>query len=160
MAAHSLTEFEVRRALGSFGLESIAHKVAIGALSGGQKARVVFADLWLLRPHVLLLDEPTNHLDIESVDALIEAVNDYGGGVVCVTHDAALIERTGCELWVCADGGCVSHEAGFEDYREGVLAAIEAEAVAEERRAEERRVERQRGLEAKRAARKPRSAGE
>ena len=71
-----------------------------------------------------------------------------------------VIERTGCELWVCADGGCVSHEAGFEDYREGVLAAIEAEAVAEERRAEARRVGRQQGLEAKRAARKPRSAGE
>ena len=132
----------VRRVLGNFGLESLAHKVQIQSLSGGQKARVAFADLFLHQPHVLLLDEPTNHLDIESVDALIEAINEFQGGVVCVTHDAALIERTEMELWVCKDGGCVTHAAGFEDYRDGVLAEIEAEAAEEARRAEEKQAAR------------------
>ena len=99
---HALPKQQAHAILGRFGLESHAHTaVPIAKLSGGQKARVVWAHICLQRPHVVLLDEPTNHLDIESVDALIAAVQEYGGGVIIVTHDAALIERTECELWVC-----------------------------------------------------------
>ncbi|XP_057555551.1 ATP-binding cassette sub-family F member 1 isoform X5 [Hippopotamus amphibius kiboko] len=71
---------DARKCLGRFGLESHAHTIQICKLSGGQKARVVFAELACREPDVLILDEPTNNLDIESIDALGEAINDYKGG--------------------------------------------------------------------------------
>ena len=75
-----------------FGLDGARHLVRCGALSGGQKARVVLAGLALQRPHLLLLDEPTNHLDLESVAALAAGLKAFTGGVMLVTHDARLIE--------------------------------------------------------------------
>jgi energy-coupling factor transporter ATP-binding protein EcfA2 len=90
--------------LGIFGLNSEQHLLKIAELSGGQKARVVFAALAASRPHILLLDEPTNHLDLESVDALVEGIKEFAGGVVLASHDARLIEETECELWVCGRG--------------------------------------------------------
>lgn len=65
----------MRTELGTKGLPSLAHELKIRDLSGGQKARVTFAAIAAMRPHVLLMDEPTNHLDIESVDALVEGIN-------------------------------------------------------------------------------------
>ena len=63
-----------------------AHEVKIQDLSGGQKACVIFVALILKRPHILLFDEPTNDLDIETIDALIMAINEFTGGIVCVAH--------------------------------------------------------------------------
>ncbi|CAN0059634.1 unnamed protein product, partial [Discosporangium mesarthrocarpum] len=81
-SAFDVPEQEARKVLGQFGLDGARHLIPICELSGGQKARVVFASLSLSRPHLLLLDEPTNHLDMESVDALIKGINEYKGGVV------------------------------------------------------------------------------
>ncbi len=81
----------MRDLLGNVGLEGHAHTIKCKDLSGGQKARVVFAELMLAQPHIIFFDEPTNHLDIESVDALCEAIRAFNGGVVLVTHDARLI---------------------------------------------------------------------
>lgn len=72
-------------------------------LSGGQKARVALAELCLSAPDVLILDEPTNNLDIESIDALAEAINEYKGGVIIVSHDERLIRETDCTLYVIED---------------------------------------------------------
>lgn len=72
-------------------------------LSGGQKARVALAELCLSAPDVLILDEPTNNLDIESIDALAEAINEYKGGVIIVSHDERLIRETSCTLYVIED---------------------------------------------------------
>ena len=82
------------RDLGSFGITGTTGLQKIATLSGGQKSRVAFAQLSLLKPHVLLLDEPTNHLDIEALDALMEAINHWNGGVIVVSHDERFIN--GC----------------------------------------------------------------
>ncbi|CAH0522183.1 unnamed protein product [Peronospora belbahrii] len=99
-----------------------------------QKARVVIAELILMRPHILILDEPTNNLDIESIDALCDAIREYEGGVVIVTHDARLIESTECVLWVCGDQGVVVYDGTFEDYKQSILDDLHKQAQAEEMR--------------------------
>ncbi|XP_039537048.1 ATP-binding cassette sub-family F member 1 isoform X2 [Pimephales promelas] len=115
---------DARKCLGRFGLESHAHTIQISKLSGGQKARVVFAELSCRQPDVLILDEPTNNLDIESIDALSEAVNEYKGAVIIVSHDARLITETQCHLWVVEDQSINQIDGDFEDYKREVLEAL------------------------------------
>jgi ATP-binding cassette subfamily F protein 1 len=114
-----------RKNLGRYGLEKHAHTIPIRDLSGGQKARVVFVELSLMAPHLLFLDEPTNNLDIESIDALCEAVREYNGGVVLVSHDARLIETTNCQLWVVENQDVRPFESGFAGYRSHLLKKLE-----------------------------------
>lgn len=121
----------IRNRLGKYGLEGHAHEVTMRDLSGGQKARVVFVDLSLQEPHVLLLDEPTNNLDIETIDALCDAINEYNGGVVVVTHDQRLIEECECTLWVVEKRGVTEWTGGFDDYKETILRQLEEEVERE-----------------------------
>ena len=90
--SHGGPEQSVRSFLGRVRLEPSAHKKLIGELSGGQKARVAIVQLIFMQPNCLILDEPTNHLDIETVEALIDGLREYAGGVVVITHDHNLIE--------------------------------------------------------------------
>ncbi|XP_040852596.1 ATP-binding cassette sub-family F member 1 isoform X4 [Ochotona curzoniae] len=115
---------DARKCLGRFGLESHAHTIQICKLSGGQKARVVFAELACREPDVLILDEPTNNLDIESIDALGEAINEYQGAVIVVSHDARLITETNCQLWVVEEQSVSQIDGDFEDYKREVLEAL------------------------------------
>ncbi|XP_075411418.1 ATP-binding cassette sub-family F member 1 isoform X2 [Tenrec ecaudatus] len=115
---------DARKCLGRFGLESHAHTIQICKLSGGQKARVVFAELACREPDVLVLDEPTNNLDIESIDALGEAINEYKGAVIVVSHDARLITETNCQLWVVEEQSVSQIDGNFEDYKREVLEAL------------------------------------
>ncbi|XP_060095184.1 ATP-binding cassette sub-family F member 1 [Heteronotia binoei] len=115
---------DARKCLGRFGLESHAHTIQICKLSGGQKARVVFAELACREPDVLVLDEPTNNLDIESIDALGDAINEYKGAVIIVSHDARLITETNCQLWVVEDQTINQIDGDFEDYKREVLEAL------------------------------------
>ena len=89
----------MRAMLGRFGLSGHHHLQPIVKLSGGQKARVVFTAIALSNPHILLLDEPTNHLDMQSIDALADALEEFEGGVVIISHDARLLSR------ICDDAG-------------------------------------------------------
>ena len=141
-----------RNRLGRYGLEGHAHEVVMRDLSGGQKARVVFVDLSLQRPHVLLLDEPTNNLDIETIDALVDAINEFNGGIVVVTHDQRLIEQCDCSLWVVEKRGVTKWEAGFEDYKETLLKEME-EQVAKEAQERQKRMEANAAAKAEKLAR-------
>ncbi|XP_063174964.1 ATP-binding cassette sub-family F member 1 [Chroicocephalus ridibundus] len=120
----NLPHQDARKCLGRFGLESHAHTLQIAKLSGGQKARVVFAELACREPDVLILDEPTNNLDIESIDALADAINEYQGAVIVVSHDARLITETSCQLWVVEEQGLSQIDGDFEDYKREVLEAL------------------------------------
>lgn len=115
---------KARKALGSFGLVSHAHTIKMKDLSGGQKARVALAELCLSAPDVLILDEPTNNLDIESIDALAEAINEYKGGVVIVSHDERLIRETECTLYVIEDQTINEIDGDFDDYRKELLESL------------------------------------
>ncbi|KAJ1695405.1 hypothetical protein LUZ63_012103 [Rhynchospora breviuscula] len=122
-------EETVRAKLGKFGLPSHNHSTPIAKLSGGQKARVVFTSISMSKPHILLLDEPTNHLDIQSIDALAEALEEFTGGVVLVSHDSRLISRV-CddeersEIWVVEDGTVRRYPDSFQDYKEELMKEI------------------------------------
>jgi len=133
---------KARSVLGQFGLPSSSHYTKIEALSGGQKARVAFSALTLEDPHIIVLDEPTNHLDIESVDALCSAVEKYKGGVVVVSHNARLIQRMGCALWVVEDNTVYEFEQDFNGYRNRILGQLDERAAAVERQEAKRRDER------------------
>ncbi|KAI9563957.1 ABC protein [Daphnia sinensis] len=124
MRLFNLPYEKARKQLGSFGLASHAHTIKNKDLSGGQKARVALAELCLNAPDVLILDEPTNNLDIESIDALADAINDYKGGVIIVSHDERLIRETNCQLWVIEDQTINEIEGGFDDYRKELLDSL------------------------------------
>ncbi|KAL5237968.1 hypothetical protein ACI65C_005378 [Semiaphis heraclei] len=115
---------KARKQLGTFGLAGHAHTIRMKDLSGGQKARVALAELCLNAPDVIILDEPTNNLDIESIDALAEAINDYKGGVIIVSHDERLIRDTECTLWVIEDQTINEVDGDFDDYRKELLECL------------------------------------
>jgi ATP-binding cassette subfamily F protein 1 len=95
-----MVEQSVRSYLGQVKLEPSAHHKTIGELSGGQKARVAIIKLIFIQPHVLILDEPTNHLDIETVESLIDALVDFKGGILVITHEPELIEKLDGVTWM------------------------------------------------------------
>lgn len=75
-------------------------------------------------PDIIILDEPTNNLDIESIDALAEAIRDFDGGVLMVTHDERLVVRTDCTLWIVENQGIDEIDGNFDDYKKEVLDAL------------------------------------
>merc|ERR1712194_553277 len=88
----------------SFGVDSEMATLSLNTMSGGQRVRVSLARLCSEDPHVLVLDEPTNHLDIYSIDALADALNNFEGAVVLVTHDRSLLEDVAEEVLSICDG--------------------------------------------------------
>jgi ATP-binding cassette, subfamily F, member 3 len=115
------TDEKLRAHLGRFGFSGQKALTQVGALSGGEKARLLFALMSRTAPHLLLLDEPTNHLDMDSREALVEALNAYEGAVILISHDPHLIELTADRLWRVAEGTCHSFEGDLEDYRRLLL---------------------------------------
>jgi len=110
-------ETAVRAKLGAFGFSKELADNRIGNLSGGEKARLLFAFMSFDAPHLLLLDEPTNHLDIDAREALVQALNAYEGAVVIVSHDPNMVERVAERLWLVKDGACAPFDGDLDDYR-------------------------------------------
>ncbi len=110
-----------RTHLGRFGLSGPRAETQIGNLSGGEKARLLFAVISTARPQLLLLDEPTNHLDVEARAALVEALNAYTGAVMLVSHDSHLLGLVCDRLWLVADGDCKPFDGDLDDYRKWVM---------------------------------------
>ena len=113
-------ESKVRGHLGRFGFSQDRGNRKVGELSGGERARLLFALITHDAPHMLLLDEPTNHLDIEARDALVAALNAYDGAVILVSHDPRLVAATADRLWLVADSTCRAFDGDLDDYRKRV----------------------------------------
>ena len=107
----------VRARLGAVGLSQDKQTTKIGALSGGEKARLSLALVMADDPHVLVLDEPTNHLDIDARTALVQAMNEFPGAVILISHDRRLMELTVDRLWLVADGTAGPFDGDMASYR-------------------------------------------
>jgi ATP-binding cassette subfamily F protein 3 len=114
-------EARVRARCGRLGFPGAKAETPVSALSGGEKARLLMGLAAFEGPHMLILDEPTNHLDIDSRTALMEAINDYEGAVILVSHDRFLIEACAERLWLVAGGTVKPFDGDMEDYRRLVL---------------------------------------
>ena len=119
---------------GSIGFSGSDADKKVEKLSGGEKARLMLGLATFGGPHLLILDEPTNHLDIDSRAALIEAINDYPGAVILVSHDRHLLDACADRLWLVADGKVTPFDGDLDDYRRRVLS--DRDDSGDERRAE------------------------
>src|SRR6202042_403521 len=110
------SESSRRSRLAQFGLSFDKQETTFANLSGGERARLLLNLVAMGGPHLLILEEPTNHLDIESRRALLDALNDYEGAVILVTHDRSLIELVADRLWLTADGRIKPFAGDMDDY--------------------------------------------
>jgi ATP-binding cassette subfamily F protein 3 len=131
------TEAKRRAVLASFGVGVDKVETTVANLSGGERARLLLNLVAMEAPHLLILDEPTNHLDIDSRRALLDALNDYEGAVILITHDRSLMELVADRLWLAADGTIAPFDGDMDDYARFVLdrARIAARAPTQVREA-------------------------
>jgi ATP-binding cassette subfamily F protein 3 len=116
---------KLRARLAGFGLMADQAETIVARLSGGQKARLSLLLATIDAPHLLILDEPTNHLDIESREALVEALTEYSGAVVLVSHDMHLLGLVADRLWLVKGGAVTPYTGDLEEYRRQLLAGDE-----------------------------------
>lgn len=121
---------DYRRHLGAFGITGMTGLQKMELLSGGQKSRVAFACLSLQNPHILVLDEPSNHLDIEAMDALAQALKQFQGGILMVSHDVTMLQTVCTSLWVCDEGIVEKFPGDVQAYKKRITAQADAAGVA------------------------------
>jgi ATP-binding cassette subfamily F protein 3 len=114
-------EAKIRARVAQIGFSGARADTRIAALSGGEKARLLMGLATFDGPQLLILDEPTNHLDIDSRAELIEAINEYEGACILVSHDRRLLEACVDRLWLVADGTVRVFEGDVADYGRFVL---------------------------------------
>jgi ATP-binding cassette subfamily F protein 3 len=120
-ALPDLTEAQQRSRIAQFGMGRDKAETTVADLSGGERARLLLNLVAREAPHLLILDEPTNHLDIDSRRALLDALNDYEGAVLLITHDRSLMELVADRLWLTAGGTIRPFDGDLEDYAKLVL---------------------------------------
>ncbi|TDQ78587.1 ATP-binding cassette subfamily F protein 3 [Dongia mobilis] len=150
-AAPELLPDKRRAHLGRFGIGQDQALTRVRELSGGEKARLLLALMSRQSPNILLLDEPSNHLDIESRQALVEAINEFEGAVIVISHDPNLIELSADRLWLVKDGAVKPFDGDMEDYRRLII------SERRERQRSERQVTQRKGALPEKAA-APKSA--
>src|SRR5439155_3257930 len=114
-------EAKVRAQLGRFGFSRDRANLKVGVLSGGEKTRLLLALATRNAPHMLLLDEPTNHLDMDARGSLIEAINDFEGAVVLVSHDTHLVKMIADQLWLVDKGTVAAFDGDIDEYQAKLL---------------------------------------
>ena len=107
----------MRAQLGRFGFSRERADLKVGVMSGGEKTRLLLALATRNAPHLLLLDEPTNHLDMDARASLVDAINDFDGAVVLVSHDTHLVKMVADQLWVVAGGAVKPFDGDIDDYQ-------------------------------------------
>ena len=127
-------EAKIRSRCAQMGFPNVKADTRVSELSGGEKARLLMGLATFHGPHLLILDEPTNHLDIDSRAALIEALNDYRGAVILVSHDRYLLEACADRLWVVGNGTVKSFDGDMDDYRRYVLEQARGEQTRNARK--------------------------
>jgi len=115
-----------RAHVGKFGIRGKEQTTVIGQLSDGQKSRIVFCVLSTMKPNLLLLDEPTNHLDMDVIDSLADAINQFEGGLVLVSHDFRLIKQVAKEIWVCDNHTIATWQGDIRSYKGSLVRAMNA----------------------------------
>jgi ATP-binding cassette subfamily F protein 3 len=135
-------ESKVRARTGAIGFSGKAGDTLVKSLSGGEKARLLLGLATFFGPNMIILDEPTNHLDIDSRAALAEAINEFPGAVIMVSHDRYLIEACADRLWVVANQTVTAYDGDLDDYRRMVLSASGARLPSRERAKENGKPER------------------
>jgi ATP-binding cassette, subfamily F, member 3 len=131
-------ETKVRGRTGAIGFSGKAGDTLVKSLSGGEKARLLLGLATFFGPNMIILDEPTNHLDIDSRAALAEAINEFPGAVIMVSHDRYLIEACADQLWVVADHKVTPYDGDLDDYRRMVLSARGMRTNSRDRASNER----------------------
>eukprot|EP00635_Sarcinochrysidales_sp_CCMP3193_P004984 CAMPEP_0118916000 /NCGR_PEP_ID=MMETSP1166-20130328/16093_1 /TAXON_ID=1104430 /ORGANISM="Chrysoreinhardia sp, Strain CCMP3193" /LENGTH=784 /DNA_ID=CAMNT_0006855787 /DNA_START=35 /DNA_END=2385 /DNA_ORIENTATION=+ len=111
-----VTREDARKWLGRYGTTGSVQQQKISQLSDGQKAKVVFCNMAKEQAHILLLDEPTNALDMDMIDSLADAINDFAGGVVLVSHDMRLISQVAKEIWI-VDNGVTKYDGDIARFK-------------------------------------------
>lgn len=117
-AKPGVTDLQARSFLGRFGFSGDQALAPIGSMSGGEKARLVLALIVQEKPQLLLLDEPTNHLDLEMRQALVLALQDFGGAIILIAHDRFLLESCVDEFYLVANGSVSEFNGDIDDYQQ------------------------------------------
>ena len=128
--APKVLEQQLRDYLGGFGFQGDKVTEETKRFSGGEKARLVLALIVWQRPNLLLLDEPTNHLDLDMRQALTEALIDFEGALVVVSHDRHLLRSTTDDLYLVHDGKVEAFDGDLEDYQQW-LSDLQKQVAAE-----------------------------
>ncbi len=149
------SEARVRSRVGAIGFSGDAGNTAVANLSGGEKARLLLALATFQAPHLIILDEPTNHLDIDSRAALIQAINDFPGAVMLVSHDRYLLEACADRLLLVANGRVTPFDGDLDEYVREVLSERGGKSQSERPAAQSDRAQMRRAAAEKRAETAP-----
>ncbi len=129
-AMQGATPGAVRAQLGRFGFSGNRATTKVGSLSGGERARLALALITRDAPNLLILDEPTNHLDVDAREALVQALNDFAGAVILISHDRHIVELTADRLVLVDNGTAKDYAGSMEDYIDFVLGRNQPKAGA------------------------------
>jgi ATP-binding cassette, subfamily F, member 3 len=145
------SEAKVRARVGATGFSGDAGNTPVASLSGGEKARLLLALATFEAPHLVILDEPTNHLDIDSRAALIEAINEFHGAAILVSHDRYLLEACADRLWLVANGRVTPFDGDLDEYVREILGQRGGKAQDEKSAQQDDRAQIRRAAAEKRA---------